>query len=154
MEPTRHSSECAAKIIRLENWPRLLSDFIESRRHLPFAWGTNDCCLFASDAVLAITGHDPAEGIRGTYITALGAARLLEERGGVDGIAAAQCAAAGWDSCDVRFAKRGDVVACDMTAEGRPALGVCLGSLSAFSGETGIDFYPTLQCRTAWKIGV
>ena len=40
---------------------------IAERRLMPFARGTNDCCMFAADAVLAMTGRDLAADWRGTY---------------------------------------------------------------------------------------
>lgn len=52
---------------RVEDWPERLAAFIEQRRKMPFAWGSNDCALFAADAVCAITGVDLGEPFRGRY---------------------------------------------------------------------------------------
>ena len=43
----------------------LLARFIEERRRMPFTWGSNDCCLFAADWVLAATGRDIALEVDG-----------------------------------------------------------------------------------------
>ncbi len=82
-------STFAAPLVRLSDWPERLHAFVESRRLLPFAWGANDCCLFAADAVLALTGQDIAQARRSTYTTARGAMRVARSHGGVRALAAA-----------------------------------------------------------------
>lgn len=105
---------------RRASWPEDLAAFFEAHRELPFAWGSNDCALFAADAVLAMTGVDVAKDLRG-YTTELGAARLIAKVGGMKALAL---------SCGVKekaagFAQRGDVVLADM--EGRETFGVVSG---------------------------
>ncbi len=72
-------------IARVSNWPMELSLFLRERRHTPFAWGTNDCLMFAADLVLRLTGQDLAAAWRGTYDTEEQANALLAEHGGVQG---------------------------------------------------------------------
>jgi hypothetical protein len=50
---------------RIEKWDFALRKFLHERKSLPFVWGQNDCALFAADAVLALTGFDPAAQWRG-----------------------------------------------------------------------------------------
>lgn len=69
---------------RHHDWPERLFEFIESRRHMPFAWGSNDCALFPADAVQIITGVDLAAEWRG-YTTEIGAARHIRDVGGMVG---------------------------------------------------------------------
>jgi hypothetical protein len=135
-----------------ENWPTLLAEFIEKRRHMAFEWGTHDCCLFVCDAVLAITGIDPAQDVfRGKYRDALGARRLLRRHGGVEKIAAKICARLEFGEVRLTLAGRGDVM---LYMDGEePVLGVCLGRLSAFVAPDGLRFVPTLSCSRAWKVG-
>ena len=133
-------------ILRKENWPDLLSAYVEQRRNKPFAWGSDDCCLFAADWVQACTGTDYASAWRGRYTGRLGAARFLEEAGGLGTLV---------DSLGlVRVlplqASRGDVVAQD---NGRGlALGICIGSGAAFAAETGLVFASMQNIKTAWRI--
>jgi uncharacterized protein DUF6950 len=54
---------------------------IKSYKNKPFVWGVNDCCLFAANTVLALTGEDLAEEFRGKYHTKLGAAKVLKQHG-------------------------------------------------------------------------
>ncbi len=101
---------------------------------MPFAWGVNDCCLFAADWVLAATGRDLAAEYRGQYATALGALRFVESAGGVEGLVQR----AGGRRIDAKLARRGDVIARDV-GEGT-GLGVCIGALAAFVAEDGLRF--------------
>lgn len=147
---------------RFENWPNLLNDFIASREAAPFKWGTNDCCMFVCDEILAITGIDPASpDYRGHYDSALGAARLFNRSGGVEQIADAICKAQGFGECPVFFAQRGDPMLIDVLADGTPtdpekadscALGVCLGAKAAFVSPAGLVYHDVKKCRRAWRI--
>ena len=112
----------------------LLARFIEERRRIPFAWGSNDCCLFAADWVLAATGRDLAAEYRGQYATALGALRFVESAGGVEGLVQR----AGGRRVDAKLARRGDVIARDVG--NGTGLGVCIGSVAAFVAEDGLRF--------------
>ena len=132
---------------RLDNWPRLLGDFIESRRETPFAWGSNDCCLFASDAILAITGEDLAHTVRGTYQSALGAGRILKAAGGVSGLVEAS----GLPEHALMLSQRGDLILAHM--DGEETLGVCVGASVAFAAGAGLTFYPLSECSRSWRVG-
>ncbi len=44
-----------------------IRDVIQNLRVKSFVWGTRDCMLFIADIVKAMTGHDVAHSIRGTY---------------------------------------------------------------------------------------
>lgn len=125
---------------RDHRWPELLTQFIEQRRRVPFAWGQNDCCLFAADWVHACTGHDPAQGLRGKYSTALGAARLLATHGGVRGIIRKFGEPLGLTPIDGKFDQRGDLVIAD-TGKGE-SIGVSIGTHAAFVGANGLLFAP------------
>jgi hypothetical protein len=59
----------------------IMKAFIQTHKNKPFVWGENDCCLFAANAVLALTGNDLAAEFRGKYSTELGAARALKKHG-------------------------------------------------------------------------
>lgn len=63
--------------LRLPDWQMRLAALVDGRAGQPFEWGARDCCLWAADAVLAVTGHDPAAPLRGAYASALQAGRVL-----------------------------------------------------------------------------
>jgi hypothetical protein len=131
---------------RRDNWPELLAKFIDERRSQPFAWGFNDCCIFAADWVDVCTGTDYAEKWRGRYWTAIGARRFLDDAGGVEALVDSL----GLDRTQPQRAGRGDIVAQDA---GRGiTLGICLGVTTAFVAKTGLVFGSIENAKSAWKI--
>jgi hypothetical protein len=123
----------AKKSERFENWPERLNALIALRCSRPFAWGEHDCALFACDAVLAMTGADPAAWFRGRYRTRRGAYRLLKTFGGA-GLAATWekiAAQRGLPEIAPAFARRGDVLLFDAI----PLLPS--GEASVFSAPSG-----------------
>jgi hypothetical protein len=134
---------------RSQDWPEQLAAFIEARRATPFAWGQQDCCLFAADALLAMGTEDLAAPWRGTYRSARGAKRALQAAGGMEQLVSdalqSQPRAA-------LLAQRGDVVLMDMPAG--PTLGVCLGAHVAAPGADGLVFEPlaSARLRMCWSV--
>jgi len=131
---------------RCNNWPDLLTAYIERKRHEAFAWGSNDCCLFAADWVELCTGKDYAETWRGRYSSGLGAVRVLDQAGGVEALVDALRL----HRVAPQQARRGDIVA--QQAGGGITLGICLGLNTAFVAKTGLVFMPISNVETAWRI--
>jgi hypothetical protein len=139
--------------LRRMGWEDRLNHAIEAARSKPFEWGRHDCALFAADVAHALTGIDPAVKLRGQYSTALTAARVARTWGGFAKMTAAICAAHGFAAVPVSYARRGDLVRVRRAGgEFLHALGVCLGSVSAFTGPDGLVFLPTAECVGAWRI--
>lgn len=141
------------QIVRLPDWEERLGVYLARVEEEPFAWGTHDCALFAASCVNAQTGVDPAEGIRGTYEDARGAALALREHG--QGTLLKTVKEWLGEPIPVPFAKRGDIVMRD-TSERERALGVCVGRYSYFVGEEqGLQRlvpFPTNDCRYAFTV--
>lgn len=91
---------------RFENWPILLSQFLRSRRDIPFQWGVNDCMLFPADCVQALTGIDFAAEYRG-YETEEQANALIDRHGGPIILVSKYLGPAGRN---IAVAGRGDIV--------------------------------------------
>jgi hypothetical protein len=68
----------------------MLGDFLRLSASRPFVWGVCDCMLWPADAVLHVTGIDPAADLRGAYDSPRGALALMRARGGLIGLMAAQ----------------------------------------------------------------
>lgn len=133
---------------RLADWPTRLYNLIEDRKNTPFAWGTNDCMMFAADAVNAITGRDYAADIRGTYTTEAEAKAILAamtDAGDTLGVIDDLC-----KRVPVLSARRGDLVAID--AEEGKAIGVCAGGGCYFIGPDGLFTVPLRSCLVAWRV--
>lgn len=147
------------KVAREENWQRLFHDFIEARSDAPFAWGVNDCCTFAADAVLAMTGADLAAEYRGQYSDLFTAQVRMATVTGVGGatvedvLAHAATQFALTELSSVKLAQRGDLVVFD--GEEGPSVGVVYlnGVHAAFVAPDGLHRIPVLKCRRAFAIG-
>jgi hypothetical protein len=137
---------------RVENWPTLLTAYIEERREVPFTWGRADCCLFAADWVRLATDLDPAADLRGKYDSALGARRIIKRRGGLATMVARALTPLGFREVALSLATRGDIIVRD-SGDGDCA-GVVLGKESAFVARDGLRFVQTkLQADArAWRI--
>jgi hypothetical protein len=133
---------------RLPDWPERLAAFIDARRAVPFSWASNDCCLFAADEVLHITGQDLAGWARGAYNSAESALMVLRERGGVQAIVEQLLPR----HEHVLQARRGDVVCVEL--DGRSTLGVVAGNgCWCGPGETGLLFRPMSEVQLAYAVG-
>jgi len=128
--------------MRFENWEKLLTDYLSKVG--PFEWGKNDCCLFAANGVLVMTGEDYAKPYRG-YKTAKGALSRLKDIG-VDGVATKALG----EPKPPTLAKRGDVVSFE-SGDGL-ALGLCIGAKIAAVGQDGLIMLPMNQAIQAWSV--
>jgi hypothetical protein len=141
---------------RHEDWPERLGMFLAERKDMPFEWGSQDCCLFVCDAVLAMTGTDLAADFRGTYTDALCAARAIKAYAGagVEALAEKMAGANGIQEIPPEFAQRGDVVLFDTTEYGE-TLGIVgmMGYEIVSTGELGARYTPTAEGIRAWRIG-
>ena len=126
-------------------WRQRFDALVAQRSRTPFAWGSHDCCLWAADAVLAITGVDLAAAYRGTYACAAGAARLLQRLGGLaalgqqvgPAIAPLQATVG-----DVGLVQRSD----------RQMLAVCCGAGWLVPGTAGLVLLQLDEALQAWRI--
>lgn len=134
---------------RFEDWPARLENALADMRARPFQWGVTDCCLFAADCVMAITGRDLAEPYRGRYKTKRGAFSALKRVSG-GGVQAAATLALGEPLKTALLAQRGDVVLVE-SGEG-PALGICVGVKCAYLGRAGLGFIPLSAVQMAWRV--
>ena len=131
--------------MRRLDWQERFAAFGKERAAMPFEWGRNDCCLFAADAVLAMTGEDPAASLRG-YSSALAAQRLIDEAGGLQALASQALG----EPVSQLMAGVGDVVL--LTNEGRELLAICNGINAVAPGPDGMVVLDMAAALAAWKI--
>lgn len=132
--------------VRSADWPERLDAYIEARRNLPFAWGKQDCALFAVDWVREATGVDLIPHLRGSWHDEVSALRVLNDVGGLRNMGEILLGA----PISTAFAGRGDLVVVDVT--GRDGLGICLGATIAAPGEVGLTIVPRSLARLAWRV--
>jgi len=134
-----------------------LDAFIDARRHVAFAYFTQDCAHIAADWVREKTGADPLRDLRAlggplearNLLTAL---RAVRAAGGMAAMATARLG----EPVPALMAQRGDVV---LVMSGRPvgrvsgyAFGVCTGSHIALPNDHGLVFQPLKAGVVAWRV--
>lgn len=128
---------------RFEKWPQLLSEYLMSRRKMPFEWGKNDCLSFVAGAILAVSGRD----FREEYNTEEEAKAILKNYGGIAGMISNRLGHKG--SNNVRMAGRGDVVIAELP---ELAAGVVDDSGRFFCSVTkvGLTKHPISVAKHYW----
>lgn len=130
--------------------------FLMDRKEMPFAWGTNDCCLFPADAIKAFTGHDLAADFRDKYSSEEEAFALIQSLTGSTTVedAAAWCAqkAGLVEHKGPLFAQRGDLVV--ILCGDRIIAGVVhMNGRHVISvGEKGLMRLPISSVKRAWRV--
>lgn len=107
-----------------------LNTLLIEKKNEPFKWGTWDCCIFAADCVLVMTGEDKLELFRGTYGSKYTAAKALREIGSGTLVSTLQDHLG--ESIAPHRAWRGDLVI------HKNNVGVCVGTHAYFVAEDGL----------------
>jgi hypothetical protein len=144
-------------LTRTEHWAtREFHAFLLDRARTPFAWGTNDCCLFPADAIESFTGTDLAADFRGKYTDEASAFAAIKSvaNGTTVADAAAYCAyklgLKEWPF--PLLAKRGDLVVIEQPG-GLIAGVVHLNGRHVISvGEKGLLRLPITAVKRAWAV--
>jgi len=133
-------------LTRFPDWQVRFEAFMRERAAMPFAWGRNDCALFAADAVLALTGVDvvPA-GLRGKGARA--AWRIVRDHGGMQALASEVMG----DPVPLLTARIGDVML--LALPRRQALGICNGQTVLGPGPAGVVAMPMAHALACWRVG-
>jgi hypothetical protein len=143
-----------SKLAYKHDWPEILTRYLTRRQNEKFQWGTMDCCLFACDAVLEMSGLDLAEDFRGKYDSLKSAARIMKEvaGGGVLEVAVIKAGVYDIEQIPVLMAQRGDVVL--LSSPLGEALGIVGldGRWTHCPGPDGVADAPLKECMKAWRI--
>jgi hypothetical protein len=133
---------------RLQDWQTPFFAYLEARRGLPFAWGSNDCCTFAAGAVDAITGSTLATDVQANYTDEASAMAYLAT------FPSLEDAVTHWmqtPSQAPNFAGPGDMVLID--GDKGPTIGICLGANVASAGtEAGVSYRPRAKIICCWRV--
>ena len=134
--------------LRLVDWEVRLAAVTEKHLHLAGEWGKSDCLITVADAIRAVIGKDHARMIRGKYTTELGAAKIMKRRGfaTVEDVLASRFPPVGR-----LLAQRGDVGVVERN--GVISAGYVTEYGFAVKSETGLEFIPQTEIRSAFAIG-
>ncbi|MCW7541878.1 hypothetical protein OOT46_29195 [Aquabacterium sp. A7-Y] len=134
-------------LVRFGDWPERWARLVAARLRVPFEWGRHDCALWAADVVHALTGFDPGADLRGTYASALQAARVVRARGGLAAIATAAlgppCPPLGVRVGDIGLVRSGD----------RECYAACNGAHWLAPAQNGLQVVDLDQASACWRVG-
>jgi hypothetical protein len=142
---------------RTDHWAtREFYKFLLARANEPFAWGTNDCSLFAADAIQSFTGVDLAVDFRGKYHDETSAMAVCKSVTGTASIEAAATYCANkfalveWPA--PLLAKRGDLVLVNDAGSLISAVVHLSGRHAVTVGPNGLKKIPITSVAKAWAI--
>lgn len=137
---------------RLPDWPARLATYIDERRRMPFAWGTNDCLALTSGAIHAMTGVDLLREYDAPLYDTLEAGNAELARRGLGFIDLARMTL---PMIKVGMARRGDVVCGKIVANmvDQYSYGVVVGASFIYPVETGLVFLPVSSMTFAFAVG-
>lgn len=113
-------------------------------------WGAADCCAAACDVFEALHGIDPLAPLRGTYNSAIGAARLIRTWGGFSAIADALAAGAGLGIGQGATGEIGLSVSGAARGPEQRALLVCIQP-GAWAGKTETGYAIINTAERSWR---
>ena len=137
-------------MMRRHDWQARLDAVLRDAETRPFAWGRQDCALFACDCIAAMCDEDPAARFRGRYRSGSGAYGAIRRLGGARDLAGLATKVLG-ASIAPAFARRGDLA--EVETETGPALGVVLGREIALVAPEGLVRVAAARARRAWRVG-
>jgi NAD(P)H-hydrate repair Nnr-like enzyme with NAD(P)H-hydrate epimerase domain len=132
--------------MRRYDWAAQMFAVIDAHQDSEFAWGVNDCCLFAARVVDAMCGTAHEKTLSEKYNDEASALAYIKESGG---IAAAVDTFIGPHKTQGRPA-RGDVVL--FNGANGETLGICVGEYIAAIAENGIVLSNRLLVICYWSI--
>jgi hypothetical protein len=145
-----------ARRARPDGWDLRLAAEIDAARARAWRWGVHDCGTFCGRVARAMLGAPTAwDGLTGRHGTAWGAARIIKRGGGLLAIMDAH-----GPRVPVRMARRGDVAAVPIAADGSHdaggravALGVVAGAvIFCAAAPAGLRAFPLDAAVAAWAI--
>ena len=142
------------------DWQALLHYYLLRRQNEAFKWGTMDCCLFACDAILELTGVDLAADFRGKYDSVRSAVKVMREfvttEAGDMHLVEAVAQKIAWDfdivEVPVLMAQRGDVLLLNSPLDKSLGLLGLRGTHVHCAGTDGVVEVPLAECLRAWRI--
>lgn len=132
--------------------------FLLTARERQFSYGLHDCCVFAADCVYALTGIDPAKGLRGSYQDQFEAAAVIKSHGGTLESLFDRCLSGIAFEIDPSRVARADIIVAEIPVSGYPQPkktgGICHGAHLLFPARRGLIEHQlgTVPIVKAWRL--
>ena len=130
--------------MRISTWEDALVNYVALKRHEPFEYGVNDCCMFAAGAVLEMTGEDPMSEFRGEYDSLKGSLKVIKE---IDEGTLKLTLDGKFPEVSIGYAQRGDLAFFD------GSVGVVMGDFAYFASDDGLERVPRDLWDKCWSVG-
>jgi hypothetical protein len=131
-------------LTRPDDWPERLAAFLAAR-HVPFAWGSQDCVSLAADWVMALGLDDPIAPFRG-YTDARSAVLAIRAAGGISSYWATAL-----PETPIGMARRGDLGVIHIGR--REATVIVTGGELVGAGAQGLVTLPRSRLVRAFEVG-
>lgn len=134
------------------DWRESLHQYLEQCDERPFDWVDHSCLTFATGAVVAMTGIDYWSAERHDIHkleTRADVLRYMSRYGG-DLKGAATSALGKARAVQRKWPGEGDIVMSRI--DGVDTIGVCLGRLCVFVGESGLLYFKPDNFQAAWSL--
>lgn len=133
-------------MVRVKNWDKLLSQYIQEMRKQPFVWGVNDCVLFAARGLFKLTDVDFFSQYL-PYENEEQARDIIEEAGGLEDLVSRHL---GNPHHNYKNAYRGDLAIVEIPEQ---TLGLVddSGQFVACVGKNGLNRIPLKHAKTIWS---
>ena len=140
---------------KVKHWRTSVQNTINREANVPFVWGQTDCSMFTASVLLAMTGTDYGDQLRGLYNSSLSALRIAYKHKGLINLVS-ECL--GTEMKKVRptdTAKDGDVVfMADKSHDSQwnGAIGIVVNGRALFKAENGVIVHEFHNCNYFWRL--
>jgi len=134
-------------------WEVRLANFVHDRKANAFEWSTSNCATFCADAIVEMTGVDPAESFREelSKVTDTASAYKLLKKHGTETLE--EFAEKHFKKLPVAFAQKGDILMYPPSgAFGMEGFALCMGIEAFVPGDIGLGSLQTLDAKAAYRI--
>lgn len=133
---------------RLKDWETRFDRFLNEYSKKEFGWGTADCCIFACDAVEALSGINPYPYFPADYNSEEEAVKAVKGFAYLDEFGDALIATVelmseyfGLEEIEPGYLKKGDIVLAHAQPLNQPVCGVYVGTGKiAFMSKNGLIY--------------
>lgn len=142
-------------LTRSEHWQSHLAQYLIANRATPFKYGSFDCCLFACNAILAMTGTDPAATFRNKYTSRAQAYAAIKAQAGTASVLAiteAITTKLGMPPVPLGRAQRGDLAIIQRPSDYSLGIVGMDGTTVIVCAENGLGRVPLTTALKAWKV--
>jgi hypothetical protein len=141
------AEERVLRALRLPDWETRFRDFLRRHATADFTWGVHDCCSFAANNFMAVTGVDPILPFRNLWQDEKSAEVFVNLYGGLFSVVRHVL---GEPIPNPAFIRRADIGICVGV---QPVVAVCVGEYLVAPSKHGLYKLDLATLTDAWCVG-